>query len=285
MSCVHPDGHSAVFWGGARGHPRLWWTDGTGAPEPVSPATTSARWPAFDVHGAWLAYCRSVDPDDTVENLGRSGTGARPRRTMRLEVVLRRTADGAERVLTDGTACDERPAVSPDGTQVVYVSNRGGRPGLWRVAATGGDPELLVAGRAYRPWWSVDGARIFFFLLGPDRDRVHWVPAAGGEPVPLPNDDRGDTHGPYADPDGRHLLVHTTRDSEQRRPDELWLPYEFPLDGGTPRPLRPPGHTRAAHATRGRNGVITFDVARGPREAPRRPGRGRAPGHGAVTGP
>jgi dipeptidyl aminopeptidase/acylaminoacyl peptidase len=177
-------------------------------------------------------------------------------------VVVRRTTDAAEWPLTDGTALDERPALSPDGTQVVFVSNRSGRHGLWQVATAGGEPTPLLPGhKAYRPWWSPDGTRIYFFLLGRDRHRIHSIGMEGGDPVPLASDDRGNTHGPYVDPGGGCVLAHSTRDADER-PTAWWGLYEFPLDGGTARRLEPPGHVRGAHVTRARNGVTTFDVSR-----------------------
>jgi Tol biopolymer transport system component len=180
-----------------------------------------------------------------------------------MQLMVLRAFDGMERELTDGRFLDQRPALSPDGSQVAFVSDRGGGVGLWTLSIAGGEPVQLVTGRpVYRPWWSVDGRRIYFFLLGPGRHRVHWVPTAGGSPVPLENDDRGDTHGPYADPNGRDLLVHSTREGERRTDRALWGLFEMPLDGGPARRLDPPGHDGGAHATRARNGILTFDVSR-----------------------
>ena len=177
--------------------------------------------------------------------------------------IVLKAADGAwERRLTDGRYLDQRPALSPNGAMVVFVSNRGGTPGLWLVAADGRSKPaaLLTKTRAYRPWWSVDGKHIFFFVLGKEPHRIHVVPISGGRPVRLINDDRGDTHGPYADPGGRHLIVHSTRDSDDSG-SPVWRLYELPLDGTPPRRLAPPNHPRGAHGTRARNGVMTFDVA------------------------
>ncbi len=263
MACVHPDGQGAVFWGGARGRPRLWWSDGAGEPEPLTSANVSARYPAFSLAGEHLAYCCSTEEHETIEHIERSNASARPPHSTRMQVVVRRTTDGTEWPLTDGTTLDERPALSPDGTQVVFVSNRNGRHGLWQVATSGGEPRPLLPGRkAYRPWWSPDGARIYFFLLGRDRHRIHSIDVEhGGVPVPLASDDLGNTHGPYVDPGGEYVLAHSTREAETR-PSAWWGLYEFPLDGGTPRRLEPPGHVRGAHVTRARNGVTTFDVSR-----------------------
>ena len=263
MACVHPAGDGAVFWGGAQGRPRLWWSDGGPTLEALTPGSVSARYPAFDLSGRHLVYSLSTDVADTVEQIARDGTSTRAPFTARAQIVVRRLSDGAEWPLTSGEVRDERPALSPDGTEVVFVSNRGGVTRLWTVATAGGEAQPLRTGpRPYRPWWSVDGRRIYFFTLGPDRDQIHSVPATGGVQVPFGADDRGDTHGPYADVRGRHLLAHSTRDAGQRPHAGKWALYEFPLDGGTPVRLSPPGHARGAHVTRSRNGIMTFDVAR-----------------------
>lgn len=262
MACVHPSGSHAVFWGGAEGRPRLWIADGKGGLDAITSDQASARYPAYDLGGRFLVYCVSSHKSEFVEDLQRRSTTTMPTQGARMAIMLK-AADGAwERRLTDGRHLDQRPALSPDGTMVVFVSNRGGTPGLWLVAADGRSKPaaLLTQTPAYRPWWSVDGKQIFFIVFGKERHRVHVMPISGGRPVPLINDNKGDTHGPYADPSGRHLIVHSTRDSDDSS-DTVWRLYELPLDGTRPRRLAPPKHPRGAHGTRARNGVMTFDVA------------------------
>jgi hypothetical protein len=86
---------------------------------------------------------------------------------------------------------------------------------------------------------------------------LHVMPATGGQPAALTNDDRGSTHGPYADPDGRTLIAHSTRDAAPGMGRMSWALYEFPLDGSSPRWL-----CRGAHGTRARSGILTYDAKR-----------------------
>lgn len=86
------------------------------------------------------------------------------------------------------------------------------------------------------------------------RHQICRIPAGGGEISLLLNDDRGTSHGPFADPNGKSLLMHSTRGGKYG----IW---ELPLDGSPPRSIQPPGFEEALHATRAKNGVIAFDIS------------------------
>ena len=105
---------------------------------------------------------------------------------------------------------------------------------------------------AYRPWFSLDGTELFFIGMHEGHRRIHRMASGGGEATVLPNDDRGHTHGPFADLGGEHLLVHSTRDGP-------WWLYELPLDGSEARRIDVGDMAAVGHGTRARNGIITFD--------------------------
>ena len=130
-------------------------------------------------------------------------------------------------------------------------------PRLWIVSSDGStEPRpLQEQGWGNRPWYSVDGKWIFFFTDIDGRRHICKIPAEGGKLIPLPNDDAGKSHGPFADPGGKSLLMHSTRGGS-------WSIWELPLDGSPPRKLMPAGFSSAAHPTRSKNGIITFDVIR-----------------------
>ena len=62
--------------------------------------------------------------------------------------------------LTNGIAHDMQPRFSPDGKQVVFVSDRSGDDNLWLVSAAGGEPRALTTGQDVTflsPDWTPDG--------------------------------------------------------------------------------------------------------------------------------
>ena len=69
-----------------------------------------------------------------------------------------------------------------------FVSDRGGRRGLWLVSAEGGTPRSLAPVAVVdRPSWSPDGRRLVYSAEGPDAQRGLWVVSAdGGAPVAVP---------------------------------------------------------------------------------------------------
>jgi Tol biopolymer transport system component len=121
-----------------------------------------------------------------VERLTRTGRARAARfapdgRSLALEIgqdihVLT-LADGTLRQLTYAPQDGLRPAWSPDGQQIAFVTRRRGKPEIFTMDPSGADQELLVSmaqGGASDPNWSPDGRHVAF---------VH-LPDAGAGPLP-----------------------------------------------------------------------------------------------------
>ncbi|HEX3042061.1 MAG TPA: hypothetical protein VHP56_08255 [Solirubrobacterales bacterium] len=70
---------------------------------------------------------------------------------------------------TENPIINFEPAISPDGSEVVYMRQDSGGEDLWRVGADGSSPENLTeaVGEETSPEFSADGARIAYVGTGP----------------------------------------------------------------------------------------------------------------------
>lgn len=86
---------------------------------------------------------------------------------------------GARRVLADGTGVDDRPALSPDGRTVVFISGRTGIASLWRTSLDG-EEAVQVTNRGLETLVRTeeDESDPAGFVPPPvSHDRLEWVDA------------------------------------------------------------------------------------------------------------
>jgi dipeptidyl aminopeptidase/acylaminoacyl peptidase len=154
-------------------------------------------------------------------------------------------ADGSSeaRQLTAGDNKDRAPAWSPDGTRLVFASNRGGASNLWIMRADGGEALKLtdLKGEVDEPAWSPDGRSVAFTFRKEDpalesEPDATQVPGSGEPIVTAP-----ESKQPKKPPRYRHITrLHYKEDGKGFLPKEWQHIWVIPVDGltgGTPRQL------------------------------------------------
>lgn len=111
-------------------------------------------------------------------------------------------------------------AWSPDGQQIVFVSDLAGRSTLWKVNASGGWPIQLTQSEdgQYHPVWSPGGKWIVYQQdhAGDELWNLYAVPSDGGEVINLTNTPAIRERDPLWSHDGRTIaMVHRPKDGSQ----------------------------------------------------------------------
>lgn len=125
-------------------------------------------------------------------------------------------AGGPPRVLVAGSSQNTAPRWSPDGSAVLFISNRAGNTDVWVVDAAGGEPRRLTEWQTDEmdAAWSADGSAVYFissYEAAPFFD-LWRVPVDGGEPTRLTR--VGTLQGVQTSPRSADVLVRTVGGSE-----------------------------------------------------------------------
>ena len=147
------------------------------------------------------------------------------------DIWLYESAGGLPTRLTSDPAFDIGPVWSPDGSRIVFMSIRKGRPDLFQRSASGSgsDEALYVSDRSKYPTdWSPDGRVILYRCFDAESNFELWtVPVAGDrKPAPFLKLPFGVTCGQFS-PDGR-WVAYASNESGR------WEIYvtAFPEPGG-----------------------------------------------------
>ncbi|MFT5143632.1 MAG: Tol biopolymer transport system component [Rhodothermales bacterium] len=93
-------------------------------------------------------------------------------------------AGGSATRITSGQAYDMQPRYSPDGSKIVFVSDRNGSENLWTSGADGSDPEARTKGEKQSylsPVWTPDGD----YIVSGKGSQLHLFHVDGGSGVAL----------------------------------------------------------------------------------------------------
>jgi serine/threonine protein kinase len=188
-------------------------------PPRLDPLTTDPglTWePTLSADGKLLAFSSDRGGTRDLE----SGTG-------NLEIWTRFVSGGTPIQVTHTKADEVDPALSPDGSKVVYRSERDGG-GIYVSSSTGGDERLIVKfGRS--PRFSPDGTQIVYWTgdennISLPTGKIYVIPAQGGVPTQL-QPEFADARYPVWGPDSRHILFAGSRSpsSPVRMANDWWV--------------------------------------------------------------
>jgi TolB protein len=122
--------------------------------------------------------------------------------------------DGSNVVrLTDHPAEDRSPAVSPDGSQIAFMSNRAGLRNVFIMNSDGSDVRQLTSqGTNMDPSWSPDGKQIVFVSNREGPWLVYTMNPDGGEVTSLKAIALNWQSRPVFSPDGQRIAFASARD-------------------------------------------------------------------------
>lgn len=140
-----------------------------------------------------LAFVRGVGAATDIHVVNSNGTGAAQ--------------------LTGNPTADLDPAWSPDGTKLVFASDRDGTFEIYVMDADGTNVVRLTTapGSDVRPVWSPDGRRIAFLSNRDGVSDIYVMNSDGTNTVRLTNDAFADAD-PAWSPDGRQIAFQSERD-------------------------------------------------------------------------
>jgi hypothetical protein len=145
-------------------------------------------------------------------NLGASAAFAGPGRVVFVAAASRthlreqRLDGGGERWLTQGHAVDRQPTYSPDGTRLLFSSNRSGNLDLWELELASGVLRRLTdeATEDWDPDYVGDGRRIVWSSRRSGHFEI-WIANADGSAARQLTADGVDAENPTSSPDGRWI--------------------------------------------------------------------------------
>jgi len=147
------------------------------------------------------------------------------------DVWLIDIARGTPTQFTFDPAEDFVPVWSPDGSRIVFVSDREGNGNLYQKSASGAGNEELLLKTNERKWsgdWSRDGRFLIYTSLNENTKHDLWILPMTGEKKPFPflQTRSNEDHGRFS-PDG-HFIAYSSDESGRY---EVYV-QTFPVSGG-----------------------------------------------------
>ena len=188
-----------------------------------------AKWDVDDPPGEWRTI--TIDTDETTwSNVDVSPDGKTIVFDMLGDLFTVEVAGGEAKTLSSGIAWDFQPRFSPDGSEIAFVSDRGGANNLWIMDADGSNPRAVTTEKehlVHNPSWSPDGEYLVAKKDFTSRRSIAageiWLFHAGGggglqlTERPLGAKDQKTMAEPAFSPDGRYVYY-----SQDTTPGRRW---------------------------------------------------------------
>ncbi|MCA1662542.1 MAG: Tol-Pal system beta propeller repeat protein TolB [Novosphingobium sp.] len=210
-----PDYRSIVYLSYVQGNPRIYVYDiGSGRQRLVTQSRNPTFAPRWSPDGRWILYAMAVGGNTDIYRVSSAG-GGEPRR------------------LTTDPGIDVGGSVSPDGTKIVFESDRSGSQQCYVMNADGSDQRRVsfFGGRCATPEWSPRGDQIAFTNAG--NFKIAVMSPSGGSVRTLT--DGWQDEAPTWSPNGRIIQFFRTERGSGRA--ALW---QVDLTGRNLRRLRTP---------------------------------------------
>ncbi|MCD4818713.1 MAG: hypothetical protein K8S23_08480 [Candidatus Cloacimonetes bacterium] len=181
-----PDGSKILFTSNRNGNVDIWTikTNGDSLTEITANITydDQAEW-SFD--GSMIAYCS----DDDIRIISASG--------------------GTAINLTSDSFINGAPFWSPNGSEIVFHSNRNGSFDIWKIPAIGGTAIQLtfLPGNEFEPSFSPNGSIIAFSSNHYGNYDIWYIPSEGGTPVPITSSQEDELEHNFS-PDGLQIVYN-----------------------------------------------------------------------------
>jgi Tol biopolymer transport system component len=157
--------------------------------------------------------------------------------TQNFDIYLFDLARKTEQRFTIDPGVDGYPLWSPDGSRIVWTSNRDGAGNLYWKAASGAGPDEALYRSAYHKAaldWSADGRFILYVEADPQTNQDLWVlPLEGGKPWPWLKTQFAESFGRFS-PDGKWIAYPSNESGRNEIYLQAFVPGA-PASGGSRR--------------------------------------------------
>ncbi len=192
------DGREIVFSTRYGGRAQLQRLPIGGTPQWLAASGTDAHYPAFSAQGNRLAWTKNTANSDI----------------FRASLANERDGSKSYSSFIVSTAVEGSPQYSPDGSRIVFQSNRTGGGEIWVCGSEGENPIRLTSFRGPltgSPRWSPDGRHIVLDSRPEGNADIYIVSSEGGGPPRRLTTDPGEDIVPSFSRDGRWIYFSSSR--------------------------------------------------------------------------